>query len=130
MGNSPAAHRRARLASSDRHEHTGERELRRRRPGNPARSAQSLHRQPAQHGGLARRRATVTRLADFTHETRKARVHDLTRLCRNATYHRDVMLSSSEASVFPTPYEKQILRLRLRMTLRHGLLPEEVEMTN
>jgi len=40
------------------------------------------------------------------------------------------MLSSSEASVFPTPYEKQILRLRLRKTLRHGLLPEEVEMTN
>ena len=26
-----------------------------------------------------------------------------------------------EASVFPTPYEKQILRLRLRMTLRHSL---------
>src|SRR5688572_11194183 len=42
----------------------------------------------------------------------------------------DVMLSSSEASVFPTPYEKQILRLRLRMTLRHSLLPDEVEMTN
>jgi hypothetical protein len=31
------------------------------------------------------------------------------------------MLSASEASVFPTPYEKQILRLWLRMTLRHSL---------
>jgi hypothetical protein len=41
----------------------------------------------------------------------------LERLCRNATNHRDAMLRVSEASVFPTPYEKRILRLRLRMTL-------------
>jgi hypothetical protein len=31
------------------------------------------------------------------------------------------MLSESEASAFPTTYDKQILRLRLRMTLCHSL---------
>jgi hypothetical protein len=46
------------------------------------------------------------------------------RLCRNTRNHLDVMLSASEASVFPTPYEKQILRLRLRMTLRYRLQAE------
>ena len=35
-------------------------------------------------------------------------------------------LSASEASVFPTPYEKQILRLRIRMTLRQSLMNERV----
>jgi hypothetical protein len=54
-------------------------------------------------------------------ETISSRDLATARLCRNATNHRDVMLSASEASVFPTPYEKQILRLRLRMTLRHSL---------
>jgi hypothetical protein len=48
------------------------------------------------------------------------------RLCRNTRNHLDVMLSASEASVFPTPYEKQILRLWLRMTLRHSLEGEEI----
>ena len=38
----------------------------------------------------------------------------------------NVMLSASEASVFPTLYEKQILRLRLRMTLRQSLMNEGV----
>jgi hypothetical protein len=50
----------------------------------------------------------------------------LLRLCRNTRNHLDVMLSASEASVFPIPYEKQILRRRLRMTLRHGLSGIEV----
>lgn len=47
-------------------------------------------------------------------------------LCRNATNHLEVMLSASEASGFPTSYEEQILRLWLRMTLRHSLEGEEI----
>jgi hypothetical protein len=31
-------------------------------------------------------------------------------------------INSAKHLFFPTPYEKQILRLRLRMTLRHSLI--------
>jgi hypothetical protein len=46
----------------------------------------------------------------------------LSRLCRNPRDLMDVMLSATKHLKFSSCYEAEILRLRLRVTLRHSLL--------
>ena len=45
----------------------------------------------------------------------------LERLCRNRRNYADVMLSKAKHLAFSSGYEVEILRLRLRMTLRDSL---------
>jgi len=49
------------------------------------------------------------------------------RLCRDANDHIDVMLSNAKHLAFSASNEDEILRLRLRMTLRHSIVAEEDE---